>query len=62
MAEVGDRLDGFGDDIVARLAAQSGDEADAAGVVLEARVIQPVGPRKKYGILVCHLPPGRRRK
>jgi len=39
VAEVGNRLDGLSDDVVPWLAAQSRDKADAAGVVLEPRVV-----------------------
>jgi hypothetical protein len=39
VAQIGDRLDSFGDNIVARLAAQPRDEADAAGIVFETRVV-----------------------
>ncbi len=39
--EVGHRLDRLSDDVVAGLAADSGDEPHAARIVLEARVIQP---------------------
>jgi hypothetical protein len=39
VAEVGDRFDRLGDDIVARLSAQAGDKPNTAGVVLEARVV-----------------------
>ena len=40
VTQVGYRLDGFGDDVMRRLAAEPRDEAHAAGVVLEPRVIQ----------------------
>jgi hypothetical protein len=46
MAQVGDRLDGLGHDVVAGLTTQARDEADATRVVFETRVIQPAGSGK----------------
>ena len=46
VAQVGDCLDSFGDNIVPGLATDASNEADAAGVVLEPRVVQPACPRE----------------
>jgi hypothetical protein len=46
VAQVGDGLDRFGHDVVAWGATQPRDEADTAGIVLEARIVQTFGPRK----------------
>jgi hypothetical protein len=41
---------------VAWRATQAGDKANAAGVMLEARVVQPAGSGKEPRVLFCHLP------
>ena len=46
MAQVGYRLDCFGDNVVVGLTAQARDKANAARVVFEPRVIQPTGSGK----------------
>ena len=54
VVEVAQRGEGLGDDVVAGLAGQRGDERDAAGVVLVARVVEPLGRRERVqsGILL----------
>jgi hypothetical protein len=55
MRQVGDRLDGLGDDIVARITAQARDEADAACIVLEPRIVQARGGDEGSDRLGWHL-------
>ena len=45
--EVAERGDRLGDDVVARLAGQGGDERDTAGVVLVESVVEPLGRRER---------------
>ena len=45
VGEVDQDLDAFDDDVVGFLALDVGDEADTAGVVLEARVVETLGGR-----------------
>ena len=45
--EVAQRGDRLGDDVVAGLAGQGGDERDTAGVVLVESVVEPLGRRER---------------
>src|SRR5208283_882362 len=46
VGKIDENLDAFADDVVAFLSAHVGDESDAAGIVLVARIVQSLGRRK----------------
>ena len=54
MLEVDEDLQRLAHDVVRALALHVDDEADAAGVVLGARVVQTLGGRREAGVWTEH--------